>query len=31
MPGRCMESQKLISEKTLQRYIYEILTGSLTH
>lgn len=26
MPGRCMESQKLISEKTLQRYIYEILT-----
>lgn len=28
MPGRCMENQKLISEKTLQRYIYEILTYS---
>ncbi len=26
MSGRCMENQKLINEKTLQRYIYEILT-----
>ena len=26
MSGRCMKNQKLINEKTLQRYIYEILT-----
>ena len=26
MSGRCMENQKLINEKSLQRYIYEILT-----
>lgn len=26
MPRRCMETQKLINEKSLQRYIYEIMT-----